>query len=469
MDDPKGEELAAVIAEIRQRVRARNPNGAAPGNIPLPDLTPLLHARDAAEAKVASIGTVNPRPPGLKNSIVQKLKRGVARALDWHVREQVEFNRAVLACVQTTIETLNEYKRALSLMAGQSADLLGEARELKDIRTHWVEWRAGWEQKLAATEIQFLRSVSELQGAFQHRVTLMDSNFREQMKAQDTSFRQQVKEQHAEFERSMRRQAEEIHQRFWDELARARAEYERIIHAELRLVRQKASLARAAEHVSASAPPEFANVDWLKFAEKFRGAEEDIRARQRMYAARFREHAPVLDLGCGRGEMLQVLQDAGITARGIDSKDDSIALCAAKGLDTEKADLFTYLSDLPDASLGGVICCQVVEHLPPARLPEMIRLVHAKLRAGGLVALETPNPECLAIFATHFFIDPTHSRPIPPVLTSFYLEEAGFGRIEIERLSPAVESMPSIAELPEAFRKEFFGSLDYVAFAIKLG
>jgi len=476
MDDPKGEELAAVIAEIRQRVRARNPNGVAPGNIPLPDLTPLLHARDAAEAKVASIGTVNPRPPGLRNSIVQKLKRGVARALDWHVREQVEFNRGVLACVQATIETLNEYRRALSLLAGQDADLLGEARglreearELKDIRTHWVEWRAGWEQKLAATEIQFLRSVSELQGAFQHRVTLMDSNFREQIKAQDASFRQQAKEQHADFERSIERQAEKIHQRFWDELARARAEYERIIHAELRLVRQKASLARAAEHVSASAPPEFANVDWLKFAEKFRGAEEDIRARQRMYASRFHGHAPVLDLGCGRGELLQVLQDAGIAARGIDSNDDSIALCAAKGLDAEKADLFAYLKELPDASLGGVICCQVVEHLPPAKLPEMIRLVHAKLRAGGLLTLETPNPECLAIFATHFFIDPTHSRPIPPALAGFYLEEAGFGRIEIERLSPAVESMPSLAELPEAFRQEFFGSLDYAAFAIKLG
>src|SRR5580658_360327 len=88
MIDEKGEELAAVIAEIRQRVRARNPNGAAQGDIPLPDLMPLLHARDAAEAKVASIGMVNPRPGGLKNSIIQGVKRMVARALDWHVREQ---------------------------------------------------------------------------------------------------------------------------------------------------------------------------------------------------------------------------------------------------------------------------------------------------------------------------------------------------------------------------------------------
>jgi 2-polyprenyl-3-methyl-5-hydroxy-6-metoxy-1,4-benzoquinol methylase len=188
-----------------------------------------------------------------------------------------------------------------------------------------------------------------------------------------------------------------------------------------------------------------------------------------MYASRFRDHAPVLDLGCGRGEMIQILQDAGIKARGIDSHADSIALCQAKGLDAERADLFTYLSELPDASLGGVICCQVIEHLPQSRLPEMIQLVHAKLRAGGLVALETPNPECLAIFATHFYIDPTHRHPVPPALTTFYLEEAGFGRVEIERLSPAIESMPSLAELPEAFRKEFFGSLDYAAFGIKLG
>ena len=460
--DAKGEELAAVIAEIRQRVRARNPNGMATGNIPLPDLTPLLHARDAAEAKVASIGTVNPRRGGLKNSIIQRAKRMVARALDWHVREQVEFNRGVMACVQSSIEALNECKQALSAIAGQSADLRGEARELKDIRDHWAEWHAGWEHKLTQTEIQFLRTVSELQAAFQHRVTLLDAKM-------DASFREQMKAQHADFERAMERQAEEIHQRFWNDLTRVREDYERLIHSELRLVRQRASLAREVEQVSRNAPPDFAQVDWLKFAEKFRGAEDDIRARQRMYAARFREHAPVLDLGCGRGEMLQIFREAAIAARGVDSNQDSIALCQAAGLDAEQADLFEYLNALPDASLGGVICCQVVEHLPPERLPEMIRLVHAKLRAGGLLAIETPNPECLAIFATHFYIDPTHRHPIPAALASFYLEEAGFGLIEIERLSPAIESMPSLGELPENFRQQFFGCLDYAAFGIKLG
>jgi SAM-dependent methyltransferase len=448
--DPKGEELAAVIAEIRQRVRARHPNGTVSGDIALPDLTPLLHARDAAEAKVASIGSVNPRPSGMLNSAVQRVKRLVARALDWHVREQVEFNRGVMECVQATIEALTECNRALAS--------LGELRELKDLPMHWVEWRTGWEQKLTATEIQFLRSVAELQASFQHRVTLMDANYREQVKAQ-----------HADFEGSLDRATADIQKRLWADLLKIRADYEAIIHTELRLLRQRASMAQTVERVVESAPPEFTSIDWLRFAERFRGSEQAIRERQRIYVSRFRELSPVLDLGCGRGEMLEVFREAGIQAYGIDLNDDSIALCRTKGLDAEKADLFAYLNSVPDSSLRGVVGCQVVEHLPPERLPEMLRALHGKMRVGGLVAMETPNPECLAIFATHFYFDPTHRHPIPPGLMSFYLEEAGFGRVEIERLFPAVDTMPSLSELPEGFRKDFFGGLDYVAFAVKLG
>lgn len=482
--DEKDEELTAMIAEIRQRVRARHPNGAAPGDIPLPDLMPLLHARDAADAKVASIGTVNPRAPGLANSIVQRVKRLVARALDWHVREQVEFNRAVMACVQATLEALNEGNRTMSALAArinetasrfqsETQALRGEAQELKDIRARWSEWHVHWEKTLANTEIQFLRSVAELQGSFHHRVTLMDGNYREQLKAQHADFEGALARSTEEIQKRLWGNLEEIQKRLWEDLARLRAECDAVIHAELRVLRQKMSVARPVEQAASAplspAPAQFDSIDWLRFADRFRGSEADIQQRQRIYAARFRGSVGVLDLGCGRGEMLEIFRDAGIVARGVDLNEDSIAVCRTKGLDAEKADLFAYLSALPDSSLGGVICCQVVEHLPPERLPELVRLAHAKLRTGALLAIETPNPECLAIFATHFYIDPTHRHPIPPALASFYLEEAGFGRVEIERLSPAVDTMPSLAELPEAFRKEFFGGLDYVAFAVKLG
>jgi O-antigen chain-terminating methyltransferase len=91
-----------------------------------------------------------------------------------------------------------------------------------------------------------------------------------------------------------------------------------------------------------------------------------------------------------------------------------------------------------------------------------------KLARSGVLAIETPNPECLAIFATHFFLDPTHTRPIPSSLLVFYREECGFGRIEVHRLSPAIESMPSVATLPEDFRQAFFGGLDYAIIARRL-
>jgi predicted TPR repeat methyltransferase len=468
--DQKGEELAAVVAEIRQRVRARHPNGTVSGDVPLPDLTPLLHARDAAEGKVAAIGSVNPRPPGLVNSIAQSVKRLVSRALNWHVREQVEFNRAVLGCVQSTIEALNDCNRAVSMLSARIAGAADAEQHLNDIRTHWNHWRVEWDQKLSATEIAFLRSVADQQGAFQNRVTSMEATHRELMRSQHKNFEAALERSVGSIQKQLAADIEELQKKFWADLERIRLEYETVIHAELRTLRQKASLSAEPASQAAAAPPHgFQDIDWLKFAEKFRGSETAVERRQQIYALRFRDHAPVLDLGCGRGEMLEVFRQSGIQAAGIDLNDDSLALCRAKGLQVESADLYAYLRALPDSSLGGLVCSQVVEHLPPDRLPELIQLAHAKLRTGGLLAIETPNPECLAIFATHFYLDPTHRHPIPPALLSFYLEEAGFGRIEVERLSPATETMPSLKELPEAFQKEFFGALDYAVFARKLG
>src|SRR6476469_6846926 len=146
------EELTAILREVRERVRSRHPQAAgSPVALPLPDLMPLVHARDAAEGKVAAIGTVNPRRGGLINALIQFAKRTVARALDWHIRDQVEFNRRVIDCLNTNIEALNEANRTFVEIAGRIHELqrLGdEAAQLKDIRQHWSEWRLDWERKL---------------------------------------------------------------------------------------------------------------------------------------------------------------------------------------------------------------------------------------------------------------------------------------------------------------------------------
>lgn len=162
------------------------------------------------------------------------------------------------------------------------------------------------------------------------------------------------------------------------------------------------------------------------------------------------------------------MREAGVTARGIDLSEECVALARSKGLQAECGDLFLYLDGLPDCALDGVFSAQVVEHLPPERIAEFIRMAASKLETGGLLAIETPNPECLAIFTTHFYLDPTHRRPVPAALLRFYMEEAGLGRIEVHRLSPAIESMPSLAALPGDFREAFFGGLDYAIVGRKL-
>jgi len=207
----------------------------------------------------------------------------------------------------------------------------------------------------------------------------------------------------------------------------------------------------------------------MAFAEQFRGSEDRIREQQKCYVGRFTgASGEILDLGCGRGEFLEAAKAAGLAARGIDQSSESVALCLSKGLNVEQGDLFEYLESLADGSLGGAYCAQVVEHLSPAALPRLVKLLSQKLRLGALAAIETPNPECLAIFATHFYLDPTHNRPVPAPLLRFYLESEGFGSVEIERLAPAVVSMPVLAELPPGFRDAFFGGLDYAIFARKL-
>ena len=123
------------LADIRARVQVRYPQGTAAFDVQLADLMGLVHARDAAESKVASIGTVNPRPAGFVNNLVQRWKRFISRVLDWHVREQVEFNRGTINCVNAVIESLNDLNRAVKDLAERSAAEQAELRnDLIDVQ-----------------------------------------------------------------------------------------------------------------------------------------------------------------------------------------------------------------------------------------------------------------------------------------------------------------------------------------------
>ena len=273
--------------------------------------------------------------------------------------------------------------------------------------------------------------------------------------------------QHRDYLGALDRANTDIQKRLWADLEKVRENYERMIHSELRLIRLRAPApVTVVSNVEAPTPvPQQPSpgsfLDYGRFAERFRGTDEQIRRNMEFYRPFFAGRENVLDIGCGRGEFLEVMRESGVPARGIDLSPESVKQCQDKGLQAEVADLFAYLTAQPDGEFDGILSSQVVEHLPPERLPEMIRLCAAKLRRGGVLAIETPNPECLAIFATYFYLDPTHTRPMPHQYLQFCMEEAGLTGMEVHRLAPAIDSIPELASLPADFRERFFGGLDY--------
>ncbi len=121
----------------------------------------------------------------------------------------------------------------------------------------------------------------------------------------------------------------------------------------------------------------------------------------------------VLDIGCGRGEFLELMREMEVPAQGIDLGEESVAQCTEKGLRAEVADLFEYLSPEKTGEFDGIFASQIVEHLDPARLPEMIRLCAASLRRGGVLAIETPNPAMPCHLRDVFLSGPDAYAPCP--------------------------------------------------------
>jgi SAM-dependent methyltransferase len=162
------------------------------------------------------------------------------------------------------------------------------------------------------------------------------------------------------------------------------------------------------------------------FEQAFRGPEERVRERQKVFLDLIDGHAPVLDAGCGRGEFLELLRERGVTAVGVDSDADMVERCREKGLDNvELASAGDYLERQPDASLGAIFSAQVIEHMPYDELRRFLELARAKLRSGGLLVAETVNPHAPHALKT-FWVDPTHRHPVFPEVALVLCKLAGF-------------------------------------------
>jgi O-antigen chain-terminating methyltransferase len=203
------------------------------------------------------------------------------------------------------------------------------------------------------------------------------------------------------------------------------------------------------------------------FEERFRGRPEEISAKQRGYLPLFDGlPGPVLDVGCGRGELLRLLVERGVRASGVEINPIAAAEARGSGVEVEESDALVALAERPPGSLGAIVALQVVEHWSPETIFAFLREARRALAAGGLLLLETINTDSLSAWKA-FYIDPSHVRPVPPEALRFLAEAAGFADVEIDWRSPLPEAerLDVRDENDVKLNRLLFGPQDYALIA----
>jgi SAM-dependent methyltransferase len=332
-----------------------------------------------------------------RNRIAHREAAAAARTLIDMVREHidglVQFQHLLIAYLQTVtlyVDTKDRWSASFGQILNAAIDRLTD------------DWLKRWES-LTARELRF-----------NGRVAALDDLRASVALAQQTSL-------------TLKREVERLLDRSSSQISGAAAS-------------TTADRQTAVPSGEAAALTDLDSFKYVGFEDSFRGSRDDIRDRLAAYVPKFEGLSDVLDIGCGRGEFLDLLRERGIRGKGIDVNHEMVEVSRSRGLDVSKADALAYLSQLDDASLGGVFAAQVVEHLDPAYLMRLIEACYHKVRPGGLIVLETINPACWLAFFESYIRDLTHVRPLHPETLQYLLRVSGFQNVGIEYKSPVAES-----------------------------
>lgn len=218
--------------------------------------------------------------------------------------------------------------------------------------------------------------------------------------------------------------------------------------------------------------------DYLLFEQKFRGSREQIIKRQREYLNYFQQSKRVLDIGCGRGEFIELLLQQGINAQGIDINEEMVEYCQERGFEVSNIDANQFLSNITEPTYDAIIMAQVIEHLTFNEYSYLLKQIHRVLRPGGFVIIETINVQSVYAMNNWFYMDPTHTKPVHPETLKFVVENIGFNKVEKKLLSPVshtsfprlsvdVENIEQFNEHLQELSNLIYGFQDYAIIAYK--
>lgn len=430
----EGDAATSILQRLRERSQA--PQAGQPGPEHLPDAKPKFHELSQLRIEAGTAlegnretGQLNPRNPGLVSSLIQLQKKVMKRSLTWYTRPIHVFQGAVIRALQQIIAILDNHRD----------QMLGLAH-ISNLQNHAIEQNR---QALANAGNQFSQRVD----AFEAKLHDLKSNIEVSQAQQIEALKAEVQSLHHELQ-SLHHYSQSLQQEMQSLSVQSRQaasqqrlrerDVRRFIHAmEQGGVRPAASPAGEVPPMFPSEMKDESQFDYFAFEDRYRGDEGVIRERQQTYLEYFRGRENVVDIGCGRGEFLEVLRDNGISARGVELGTDQYLICKDKGLEVVQQDLFSFLESTPDESLGGIFSAQVIEHMTASDQLRYVGLAYRKTKPGSPVIFETINPECVFALVRNFMLDPTHVRPVHPETLQFAMESANFRNVELRFSGPA--------------------------------
>jgi O-antigen chain-terminating methyltransferase len=436
---------SAVEAEGRLAAALR----AVLGFLLRPVLRPLRRELDEDRQRAASLAEASSR---LEQRLAE-LQRHADTRLDQAAGEIADLRGAFLA-------TRGEIEQERSRTAGAIERLQAEVEALRDRRVPKTE------SDLAALQTGLTALQREVESVRDKRLARLEDDLG----------------RHQAALAALQTVAEELRDRRLPALSgRLDALVERL-HEEIAATASLAERLAAGEGLRVTAPreieeriPEAVARASVRFADAFRGAREEIIGRVAEYVPLLGGSGPVLDLGCGRGELLEALRTAGVEAHGVDGDPAMVEACRRLGLAASEGEALEALRAAAPASFGAVTAIHLVEHLPPAAWMGLVSEAARVLRPGGVLLVESPNPDSLRVGAGLFWADPTHRAPVHPDALAFVVKAVGLEVAEVRLVRPfppeqelAREDLPGpVRELARRLDQWLSGPRDYVLVARK--